>query len=177
MYIGKKVKLREYRKEDMILAQKFLNDAKVKRLMNPNIPFLYTYEDEEKWFQSQSAMNDLYNFAIETLEEKKYIGGCGINKLDWKNSVATIGIFIGNEDYWSKGYGSDALNILIKFIFEQMNIHKIKLGVYSYNKRAIKCYEKCGFKKEGVLREELFRDGKYHDVIIMGILKDEYYIE
>lgn len=177
MYIGEKVKLREYRKEDMILAQKFLNDAKVKRLMNSNIPFLYTYEDEEKWFQNQSAMNDLYNFAIETLEEKKYIGGCGINKLDWKNSVATIGIFIGNEDYWGKGYGSDALNILIKFIFEQMNIHKIKLGVYSYNKRAIKCYEKCGFKKEGVLREELFRDGKYHDVIIMGILKDEYYIE
>lgn len=175
MYVGEKVKLREYKREDIKLAQEFVNDVEVKKMLNPGIPFLYTYEDEEKWFESQSATKELYNFAIETLKERKYIGGCGINNLDWKNSVATIGIFIGDKEYWSKGYGSDTLNILIKFIFEQMNIHKIKLNVFSFNKRAIKCYEKCGFKTEGILREEIFRNGKYYDEIIMGLLRDEYY--
>lgn len=175
MYTGEKVRLREYKKEDIKLAQKFINDVEVKKMINPGIPYLYTYEDEEKWFEKLSAANETYDFAIETLDESKYIGGCGINKLDWKNSVVTIGIFIGDKEYWNKGYGTDALNILIKFIFQQMNIHKIKINVFEYNKRAIKCYEKCGFKIEGVLRKEIFRDGEYYDDIVMGLLRDEYY--
>jgi RimJ/RimL family protein N-acetyltransferase len=88
--------------------------------------------------------------------------------------VAVVGIFIGDKNYWGKGYGTDAMSVLVKFIFEQMNIHKVKLNVFSYNERAIKSYEKCGFKVEGVLRQEIFRDGKYYDEIIMGLLKEEY---
>ena len=67
------------------------------------------------------------------------------------------------------------MRILIRFIFEQMNINKIKLNVYEFNKRAIRCYEKCGFKKEGTLRKEIFKDGKYYDQYIMSILEEEYY--
>ena len=80
--------------------------------------------------------------------------------------IKTIGI---------KGHGTDAIRILIRFIFEQMNINKIKLNVYEFNERAVRCYEKCGFKKEGRLRQEIFRDGKYYDQYIMSILKEEYY--
>lgn len=175
MYTGEKVRFREYRKEDVKQAQEYINDPEVKRLLHPGIPFLYTYEDEQKWFENMSATKDEYSFAIETLEDSKYIGGCGINKVDWKNSTAVVGIFIGDKAYWSKGYGTDAMKVLIKFIFEQMNINKIKLNVNSFNERAIRSYEKCGFIKEGVLRQELFRDGKYHDVINMGILKEDYF--
>lgn len=89
--------------------------------------------------------------------------------------MAVEGIFIGDKKYWGKGYGTDAMRVLVKFIFEQMNIHKVKLNVYSFNERAIKSYEKCGFKVEGVLRQEIFRDGRYYDEIIMGLLKEEYY--
>lgn len=174
MYKGEKVKLREYSKEDIKQAQMYVNDPEVKMLLTPGIPFPYTLEDEEKWYESQSANNDTYNFAIETLDEGKYIGGCGINKIDWKNSNVIIGIFIGDKNYWEKGYGTDAIKVLIKFIFNEMNINRIKLNVFSFNKRAIKCYEKCGFKVEGVLRQELFRDGEYHDDILMGLLKEEY---
>ena len=67
------------------------------------------------------------------------------------------------------------MKLLVKFIFEQMNINKIKLCVYSFNERAKKCYIKTGFKEEGVLRQELYRDGAYHDIIMMGILKSEYF--
>ena len=175
MYTGKKIRLREYRKEDIKVVQTCINDPEIKKLVNPGIPYLYTFEDEEKWFEGLSAKNDQYSFAIETLADNKYIGGCGINSIDWKNSVAVIGIFIGDKEYLGKGYGTDAMNLLISFIFEQMNLNKIKLQVLSYNERAIKCYEKCGFTKEGVLREEIFRDGKYHDNIIMGFLKAEYF--
>lgn len=174
MYIGEKVRLREYKKADIACAQKYINDSEVKNLLHPGIPYLYTFEDEEKWFNTLSATKDVYSFAIETIEDNKYIGGCGINNINWKNSVSEVGIFIGDKDYWGKGYGTDAMKILIKFIFNQMNINKIKLKVFSFNERAIKSYEKCGFKKEGILRQEIFRNGKYHDEIIMGILKSEY---
>lgn len=175
MYKGEKIRLREYKKEDIKLAQEYVNDSEIKKLLNPGIPFLYTYEDEEKWYENLSASKDTYNFAIETLEDKKYIGGCGINEVDWKNSYVVVGIFIGDKDYLGKGYGTDAMKVLMNFIFEQMNIHKIKLNVFSFNKRAIKSYEKCGFKVEGILRDELFVDGKYHDEVSMGILREEYY--
>lgn len=72
------------------------------------------------------ALKDTYNFVIETLADNKYIGGCGVNEIDWKNSKVVLGIFIGDKEYWNKGYGTDAMKVLTKFIFEQMNINKIK---------------------------------------------------
>ena len=174
MYLGEKIRLREYKREDVPIALQFVNDSEMKKLLSPGIPYLYTLEDENKWYEGLSANNDTYNFAIETIDDQKYIGGCGVNNVDWKNSIAVIGIFIGDKDYWSKGYGTDAMRVLVRFIFEQMNINKIKLNVYAFNERAVKCYEKCGFKKEAILRQEIFRNGKYHNEYIMSILKEEY---
>jgi RimJ/RimL family protein N-acetyltransferase len=175
MYTGEKVRLREYRKDDIAQAQVFMNDPEIKRLLNPGIPYLITLEDEEKWFGNNTASKDVYNFAIETLDDRQYIGGCGINRLDWKNSVAEIGIFIGESKYRGKGFGTDALRVLVGFILQQMNINKIRIHVFSFNERAIRSYGKCGFKQEGVLRQEIFRDGKYYDDIVMGLLKEEYF--
>lgn len=174
MYTGNKVRLREYRKDDIEKALTYINDSEIKKLLNAGIPFPNTYQDEEKWVLGMSSSKETYSFAIETLEDGKYIGGCGINDIDWKNSVALVGIFIGDKEHLGKGYGTDAMKVLVKFIFEQMNIHKVKLNVFSFNERAIKSYEKCGFVKEGVLRDEIFRDGKYYDEIIMSILREEF---
>nr|WP_206076217.1 GNAT family protein [Marinitoga lauensis] len=74
----------------------------------------------------------------------------------------------------NNGYGTEAMKLLVNFIFDEMNINKVKLHVFSFNKRAIRSYEKVGFKVEGVLREQIFREGKYHDEIIMGILRREW---
>lgn len=174
MYIGEKVRFRAYGKEDTKLAHEYINDEDVKKNLIVGIPYPVTLHEEEKWIESQSAFKTEYSFAIEILESGEYIGGCGVNKVDWKNSVAEIGIFVAKK-FWGKGYGTDAMKLLVKFVFEQININKVKLNVYSFNKRAIKCYEKSGFKLEGVLRREMFRDGKYHDIHVMGILKDEYF--
>jgi len=173
-YTGKKVKLREYRKEDIALRLMYINDPEVAASLTPDVVYPITSHEEEEWFESISALSDTYKFAIEALNDNQFIGGCSISGVDWKNSVATIGLFIGNRNYRGKGYGSDALRVLTDFIFMQMNINKIRLIVYSYNESAIKCYEKCGYIIEGVLRKEIFKDNQYYDKISMGLLKAEY---
>lgn len=174
MFDGKLVRLREYRKEDINLKLGYINDSQVVKYLESGIPYPVTLNEELKWFESISAFKDSYRFAIESVEGSHYIGDCGINSIDWKNSVASVAIFIGDKAYRGKGYGTEAMEILLSFIFNQININKVRLNVYSFNEPAIKSYEKCGFKKEGVLRQEIFRDGRYYDTIVMGILRDEY---
>ncbi|KAJ53587.1 RimJ/RimL family protein N-acetyltransferase [Clostridium tetanomorphum] len=174
MYYGEKIKLRAYKREDIPLAYEYMNDSELKRLLGNKIPYPMILEEEERWFENLINSENSYDFAIEDLKSGKYIGGCGINQINWLNRIATIGIFIGDKNYWGKGYGTDVINTLVKFIFEQMNMNKVKLKVFSFNERAKKCYEKCGFRLEGVLRQELFRDGKYNDEYIMSILFEEW---
>lgn len=174
MYSGKLVKLRAYKEEDIEKAVEFINDEEVKKLMDSTIPFPMTKWQEEDWVRSRKANTDFtYDFAIEDLKTGKYIGGCSINECDVKNRTCVVGIMIGDKEYWGKGYGSDALKILIKFIFEEVNMNKIKLNVFAFNNRAIACYKKVGFKEEGILRKEIYRNGKYYDEIIMAMFKGE----
>jgi RimJ/RimL family protein N-acetyltransferase len=174
MYLGDLVRLREYRATDTERALSFINDPELSRLLSTNTPFPATLADEEKWVSSQSSRNERYNFAIETLEEQLYIGGCGINALDWKNRQCTVGIMIGDKNYWGRGYGTDAMRVLVRFLFDQMNMHRAELHVFGYNERAQRSYQKVGFVKEGVLRQCLYRDGAYYDEIIMSMLRPEY---
>lgn len=89
-----------------------------------------------------------------------------------RNSIMRISIF--DHEVWGNGYGTEAMFLLLGYGFEILNLHRIGLDVYSFNKRGIKSYEKLGFKQEGIIRDELFYDGEYHDSIIMGVLKDEF---
>lgn len=169
MYYGEKVILRAYKEEDIDVATKLVNDKELKKFLVNFIPFPTSNWEEEEWVKSQKSNKEgTYNFAIEDIETNKYIGGCGINSVNWLARVATVGIMIGDKDYWGKGYGTDAMKVLIDFIFNNMNINKIRLSVFSFNERAIKSYERCGFEVEGVLKNEIFKDGKYYDEIIMS---------
>lgn len=175
MYKGKLVKLRAYKEEDIELATKFINDEETKKLLCIGIPFPMTKWEEESWVKSKKVNDNFtYDFAIENLDNSKYIGGCSINECNIKNRNCTIGIMIGDKDCWGKGYGTDVLNVLVKFIFEELNMQKVKLSVFGFNHRAKACYTKVGFKEEGILRKEIFRNGKYHDEIIMAIFREEW---
>ncbi|KYH29616.1 MULTISPECIES: GNAT family N-acetyltransferase [Clostridium] len=169
MYYGEKVCLRAYREEDIARATELVNDKELKKFLVNGIPFPMTQWEEEEWIRSQKGNeNGEYNFAIEDIKTGKYIGGCGIHKVNWLSRVATVGIMIGDKNYWGKGYGTDAMKVLMKFIFEDMNMNKIRLSVFSFNERAKRCYEKCGFQVEGILKKEIFKEGKYYDEIIMS---------
>jgi RimJ/RimL family protein N-acetyltransferase len=93
---------------------------------------------------------------------------------DWISRNAEVGIVIGEKDYWNKGYGSEAMQLMLKHGFETLNLHRIWLRVYGFNTRAIRAYEKSGFVHEGRKREASFIQGKYHDVLIMSVLQPEW---
>ena len=113
MYEGQKVRLRAYRREDIPLKLSYINDPVISGNLTPDIPYPMTLQEEEKWFEKISAVSDTYKFAIETLKDNEFIGGCSISSVDWKNSVATVGIFIGSKEHLGKGYGTDAMRVLI----------------------------------------------------------------
>ncbi|WP_434641789.1 GNAT family protein [Thermoanaerobacterium thermosaccharolyticum] len=115
-----------------------------------------------------------YNFAIVDIKTDELIGNLGFPKLDYINRVAEVGLFIGNKEYWGRGYGQEALNLALDFGFSILNMHNIYLRVYSYNKPAISCYKKVGFKEAGRIREAKRIAGERYDEIIMDILEDEY---
>lgn len=176
MFRGKKVLLREYREGDLKNLKSILNEQNFMRYAASRTPYPRLMNDVIEDYRSISHSKDYYDFEIESIEEGVYIGECGIKTVDFKNSRAEIYIFIG-EQYSGRGYGTDAVKVLLDFIFNQMNVHKVSLTVFSFNTRAIRCYEKCGFKVEGCLRNEIFKDGKYHDSIAMGILKEEFMLQ
>lgn len=174
MLQGEKVRLRAYTKDDLPLVRAYLNEIEVGQMLRGGILFPFRPEDEEKWYEALDANSEKeYGFAIETKDDGTYLGGCGVHAIDAKNRVATVGIFLGKE-HLEQGYGTDALRVLVDFCFNEVNLNKVRLNVFSFNKRAIRCYEKVGFKREGVLRQEIYRGGEYHDTLVMGILRGEW---
>lgn len=173
MLKGKLVNLRAIERKDLDEIMKWVNDQEVTKYLNA---FLYPISrvEEEKFLERVMSRNDTEkNLVIET-KEGVYIGQISLHKIDWKNNNAELGIIIGNKEYWGKGYGTETIKILLHHAFNQMNLYKIYLRVFELNKRGIRCYEKCGFKEEGRLRQNYFYNGKYYDVILMGILKNEF---
>jgi RimJ/RimL family protein N-acetyltransferase len=170
---GKKVRIRALEKTDVDEALKWVNDPEVTATLTMMDPVSRYHE--EKWIEKMLDGTDERNkvFSIET-KDGVYLGGIGLHRINWRDRNAEVGIVIGKKEYWNKGYGTDAMMTILDFAFNRMNLHRVYLRVYDFNPRGIRSYEKCGFKKEGVLRQDLYRDGKYHDTIIMGILKDEF---
>lgn len=175
MLIGNNVRLRELRKEDLEKVNKMGNEVEVMLNLTTRVPSPMPVQTEEQWFEEyvKEGGVEFIEFAIEKLDGT-IIGKCGTVNIDWKNAYATIWIFIGNQENRGKGYGTEALSLLVEFIFEEMNMNRVELYVFDFNKRAVTSYSKVGFVSEGILRNELFRNGKYNDVQVMSILKREY---
>ncbi|MGL4449687.1 MAG: GNAT family N-acetyltransferase [Sarcina sp.] len=176
IFTGSKIILRSYKKEDLKKALEYINDYKITKNLSLDAIFPVSLEAEEEFIKRscEKKIDMTYNFALESIETGEYIGGCGINKTDLKNRNCTIGVFIGDQELWGQGYGTDAMEVLIHYIFNELNFEKIKLSVYSFNDRALKCYTNLGFIEEGRLKKEIFREGKYYDVILMAMFREDY---
>jgi RimJ/RimL family protein N-acetyltransferase len=122
----------------------------------------------------ETDKSDSIGFAVRTLADDRFIGFVGLHAIRWKDGEAFIGIGIGERDYWDKGYGTDAMRVVLRYAFNELGLHRISLGVFEYNPRAIRSYEKAGFTNEGRERKVLNRDGKRYDVVDMGILREEW---
>ena len=118
---------------------------------------LFTLEAEKKYLEENT--NAEATFSIIDMKKEKMIGVVGIENIDHIKRKGTLGIFIGDKDYRGNGYGTEALRLVLDFGFNYLNLNNIKLDVLEFNKRAISCYKKCGFKEYGRRRQSEFLNG------------------
>ena len=130
-----------------------------------------------KWFEEMLKKRTTIVFSIVTIDEDKLIGNCALTNIDKANRRANADILIGYKNYWGKGYGRDAFVLLLDYGFVVLNLKTIYLRVKSFNKRAIKMYEKVGFQKQGRLRNASFMNGKWFDDLIMDITREEFFLK
>lgn len=172
---GNRIILREYRWDDLSHIREWVNDYEITNNLHDVFLFPNTVHDTESFLKTMiEGKTSSKGFIISDKTDQSYIGQIDLHQIDYRNSHATLGIVIGKKNYLGKGYGQEAIELLQQFVFHTLNLHRLELDVYEYNERAYKCYLKCGFVEEGRLRQKLFRDGRYWDVIKMSILKAEY---
>lgn len=175
MIYGKHIRLRGVERSDIPRFHEWLNDPEVTEGLSIFLPMSMT--DEEKWFDRMSQMDQEEKpLSIEINEGGgwRLIGNCGFFNLEWPNRSVEFGIFIGDKALWGKGYGTEAVELLLEHGFETLNLNRIFLQVYSTNPRARHSYEKAGFVLEGTLREAVYRHGRYADTHIMSVLRSEW---
>ncbi|RDI43211.1 GNAT family N-acetyltransferase [Falsibacillus pallidus] len=169
---GDRIYLKHIDESDYQIIYRVVQDPEIRRLTGTQ-SFL-TYEKIAEAYEGFKKQNNRIDLMIVLKENDEVIGDLALLDVDSRNRNGSVRIAIHEEKFRSNGYGTEALDIILKYAFDQMNLHRISLNVYSFNKRAKKSYEKLGFEQEGILREELFYDGIYHDNILMGLLKEEY---
>ncbi len=169
--VGQKCYLAPVDPDDVEIYTAWLNDLEVTRNLN-----LATYNVtvlSEKDALARLAKEG-HVYGIVDLERDALIGNLGLIDIDHINRRCGIGIFIGDKTYWGKGYGTEAMCLLLRYAFDYLNMNNVMLTVFGFNDRAHACYRKVGFQVMGRRRGAIFRDGQYFDQIYMDILADEF---
>lgn len=168
--VGSKCYLSPLESSDAGNVAEWLNDLKVQ--MNFDVVYNLTAEEERYYIPEARKVSRI--FGIVDLKTDKLIGVTGLHEIDHISRHAMLGIYIGDTEYRNSGYGTEAVKLILDFGFNMLNLHNIALFVAEFNKRAVKVYEKCGFKHAGVKRQsKIFGDEKY-DMLMMDILSGEY---
>ena len=170
---GFKTVLRPLRKEtDIEPILRWFNDTEVTRyLLMGSRPL--SYQEEVEWMDKRhQSLTDMV-LAIETLDGK-YIGNIGFHNINHLDRTATSGTSIGEKEYWGRGYGTDAKMSLLYHAFYSMNLRKINSAAIAYNKRSINYSLGCGYKIEGVRKQQIFKEGAYHDEVLLALFKEDF---
>ena len=151
-------------------------DTELNRLADSDPSQLSSEKKIKEWFEKQSEDGfkpDRYSFSVRTLKEDRHIGFLGL-WVDLIHSEAWVGLGIGEREFWSKGYGSDMMKLCQTYVFAELGLQRLSLGLHEYNPRALRSYEKCGFRLEGRTRQDLMREGRRYDSLWMSILREEW---
>lgn len=181
MIIGEQVRLRGIERTDIPKFVAWLNDPDV--IQGLLIHYPLSQADEEGWFDRMLTLpTDERVMGIEVKEPAldgsgdtwKLIGTIAFDHINWRIHAAEFGIMIGEKSYWNHGYGTEAVRLLLRHGFNTLNLNKIYLHVFDDNPRAIRAYEKAGFKLDIRERQAEYKHGKYIDLLLMSILVSEY---
>jgi RimJ/RimL family protein N-acetyltransferase len=171
MIPGDRIRLRALQPADYVRMAEFKNDVEFELLGGGSPPRPHTEADVRAAFES-GREPDSFSFAIEL--DGRLIGDCGLFHLNRVDGTAELGIGIGDRECWGLGYGRDAVATLVRYAFTLQNLRKVWLTVNADNERAIRCYHAVGFAEEGRQRQQVWSGGQYLDLVLMGLLRDEW---
>lgn len=176
LLVGERVKLREFRRSDVAAVQAWVNDPAVNRFMSfwvrPQSEAETVAFVESRLKQDPAGSIDLV-ITLKDDPEATYIGSCGLYP-DLRHRHATLGIVIGRPDLHGQGIGRDAIRTMLEYGFNFLGLNKVTLTLDEGNESGARCYQACGFREEGRVRERLFHDGRFWDEVYMGITRAEY---
>lgn len=170
---GKRVGLRRPRPADLAAVRRWYTDPELARLTRYQTRPMADAEIE-LFFRSRLLAADALAYCILELPSERLVGFTTFSALDADNGSVLFHITIGERDAWGRGLGTEATQLMLGHAFERLGLHRVGLTVFSFNARAIRAYEKAGFRAEGRLREAVQREGRYWDEIQMGVLRDEW---
>lgn len=177
IYKGKLVRLSAMDAEEISKAfARWHRDSEFKRLLDSGAPRLHSQKASQKWLEKELeevGVNQHW-FSIRTLADDKLLGDIDLFVHDWSARDAFVGLGIGEREFWGRGYGTDVMNVMLRYAFTEVNLRRVTLTVFEYNPRAIRSYEKAGFRHEGRMRGFLNKEGKRWDMLFMGILREEW---
>lgn len=158
--------------DDLVTIQEWYKDEEFTRNMDAILSIPKQAQDIQKIIEEKSDKD--YVFAIRDNKTNVILGIIGIDGILWNHRTAWLSVGIGRDNR-GKGYGKDALKLIMKLAFLEFNLYRLQLTVFEYNEKAMALYEELGFVKEGSYRSFLERDNKRFDMLLYGILRDEYF--
>jgi RimJ/RimL family protein N-acetyltransferase len=174
---GKLVRLAAYDPDEIGRAfSKWSRDSEYWRLMGMGAAFMPSARQATKYFEkdTEEITPDAHFFGVRTLADDALIGEMGLEVINWSGRDAFLGLSIGERENWGKGYGTEMMRLVLQFAFLEVNLRRVTLTVFEYNPRAIRTYEKTGFRHEGRMRKSLHKEDRRWDMLVMGILREEW---
>ncbi|MCU0496320.1 MAG: GNAT family N-acetyltransferase [Anaerolineae bacterium] len=160
--------------EDVETITRWYQDDEYLRALSATIAFPDTPLKWQKWYESLPDLKDEYIFAIRLRADQSLIGWIALDGILWNHGAAWLSIAVGEAHQRGQGYGYEACELILRYAFHELNLHRVQLTVFANNHRAIRLYERLGFVREGVYREYLHRDGQRFDMYLYGILRSEW---
>jgi RimJ/RimL family protein N-acetyltransferase len=171
LFYGELLKLSSVRPEDIDIMAKWSEDSEYLRNLDTDIAL--PPSSKHLIEEGESNSKEVY-FRLRTIKDDKLIGFVTIHSIEWNNRVGTLAIGIGDAENRGKGYGKEALRLILRYAFYELNLNRIGLEVIEYNAKGIRAYESVGFQREGMKRSAVIRDGKTYGLLGMGILREEW---
>lgn len=171
---GELVYLDALRVDDLDVVTAWYSDADTLRNLDAVAAQPQTREQIQGWYEERIGQANAFLFAIRRQSDDDLVGYVELDGILWQHRTSGMAILIASAADRGKGYGRDALQVVMRFAFQELNLHRLQLTVFAYNTPAIALYEHLGFQLEGTFREFLQRDGKRHDMHLYGLLHDEW---
>ncbi|MFX0033762.1 MAG: GNAT family N-acetyltransferase [Promethearchaeota archaeon] len=153
---------------------KWMSDQKVRRFFRGPIPVIFENMKERFENPPNGKFKEFIDFTIIHKQDQKPIGTCGLNRINWVNQWANAFIYIGEIEYWGNDIATEAVQLVLQYGFEELNLHKISGRVAVENVGSWKVAEKVGFTLEGIIKDDFYKDGKYVDTKSYGFLKEDW---